>query len=160
MNKLFPGEYSRHFILKIPSTYALALCFRGRLTQRRFTERWNPWIFGHHVFHMIFRYSCQHSHFQSSQYVFQHISKYMERSATNTVLLSQRLLYFVVSVNLFSLDTSSVHLSIDQWSITMSSKDGCFQANFLVVKAYVLPFPLRELFQDLNERSGLFPSWL
>lgn len=36
---------------------------RDRFTLRRFTERRNPWTFGDHVFHMIYRYSCQHSHF-------------------------------------------------------------------------------------------------
>jgi hypothetical protein len=38
---------------------------RGRLTLRRFTERRNLWTFGDHGFHMIIRYSCQHSHFWS-----------------------------------------------------------------------------------------------
>ena len=130
----------RHInIFSFPSTEALAFCFRGRLTQRRFPERWNPWIFGHHDFHMIYRYSCQHSHFQYLQYIFQ----YIFTNIWNVPLPKKHRFFFVVSVNTFSLDTSSVQISIDQWSITISSKDGCFQANFLVVKAYSLPFPLR-----------------
>ena len=52
---------------------AFALFFRGRFTQRRFTERWNPWIFGDHGFHMILRYSCQHSHFRYLQPLFREI---------------------------------------------------------------------------------------
>lgn len=67
------------------------------------------------------------------------------------------LLFFVVSVNNFSLDTSSAQTSIDQWSITISSKDGCFQANFLVVKAYLLPFPLSYCFKTLTNDLGCFP---
>jgi hypothetical protein len=36
---------------------------RDRFTLCRFTEHKNPWTFGDHIFHMIYRYSCQHSHF-------------------------------------------------------------------------------------------------
>ena len=36
---------------------------RGRLTLRGLTLRRNPWIFGDKVFHFIYRYLCQHSHF-------------------------------------------------------------------------------------------------
>ena len=36
---------------------------RGRLTLRGLTLRRNPWIFGDEVFHLVYRYLCQHSHF-------------------------------------------------------------------------------------------------
>ncbi len=28
----------------------------------------NPWAFGEEVFHLLYRYSCQHSHFQPLQH--------------------------------------------------------------------------------------------
>ena len=36
---------------------------RCRLTLRGLTLRRNPWIFGDEVFHFVYRYLCQHSHF-------------------------------------------------------------------------------------------------
>jgi len=48
---------------------------------------------------------------------------------------------------------------LDQWAITLSLKDGCFQAYLLVVIIFSLPFSLRILFRDLSDQSGLFPSW-
>jgi len=64
------GKKTRGLVAKATSSL---LCthqtkpFRGflreRFNLRRFTERRNPWTFGDYVFHMISRYSCQHSHF-------------------------------------------------------------------------------------------------
>ncbi len=64
------GKKTRDLIAKATSSI---LCthqtkpFRGFLRDRftlcRFTKRRNLWTFGDHVFHMIYRYSCQHSHF-------------------------------------------------------------------------------------------------
>ena len=48
---------------------------------------------------------------------------------------------------------------LDQWAITLSLKDGCFQAYLLVVIIFSLPFSLRILFWDLSDQSGLFPFW-
>ena len=48
---------------------------------------------------------------------------------------------------------------LDQWAITLSLKDGCFQAYPLIVSIFLLPFSLRILFRDLSDQSGLFPFW-
>lgn len=48
---------------------------------------------------------------------------------------------------------------LDQWAITLSLKDGCFQAYLLIVIIFSLPFSLRILFRDLSDQSGLFPFW-
>ena len=56
---------------------------RCRLTLRGLTLRRNPWIFGDKVFHFIYRYLCQHSHFwylQNLSRVF--LYRLTERSAT------------------------------------------------------------------------------
>ena len=43
--------------------YAFRPRLRNRLTLRRLALRRNPWTFGERVFHPLYRYSCQHSHF-------------------------------------------------------------------------------------------------
>ena len=51
----------------VPIDYAFRPRLRGRLTLRRLTLRRNPWTFGERVFHPLYRYSCQHSHFRYLQ---------------------------------------------------------------------------------------------
>ncbi len=93
MRKLFPGRYSLHAqsnkhvqlftsvtslrfrnINLIPIDYAFQPRLRGRLNLRRLTLRRNPWTFGENVSHILYRYSCQHSHFrylqQTSRFAF------------------------------------------------------------------------------------------
>ena len=58
----------------IPIDYGFRPRLRSRLTLRRLTLRRNPWTFGESVSHTLYRYSCQHSHFQylqrTSRYTF------------------------------------------------------------------------------------------
>src|SRR5436190_17750271 len=51
----------------VPIDYAFRPRLRDRLTLRRLALRRNPWTFGDSVFHTVFRYSCQHSHFCNLQ---------------------------------------------------------------------------------------------
>ena len=51
----------------VPIDYAFRPRLRDRLTLRGLTLRRNPWTFGDSVFHTVFRYSCQHSHFRYLQ---------------------------------------------------------------------------------------------
>ena len=46
---------------------------------------------------------------------------------------------------------------LDQWALTLSSKDGCFQAHLLVVHAWKLLFPLRYCLGTLTDDLGCFP---
>lgn len=48
-------------------------------------------------------------------------------------------------------------MELDQWAITLSSKDGCFQAHLLVVIARSLPFPLSDCLGTLAYDLGCFP---
>ena len=83
---LFPGKHSLHkqsikpiqftiFVTSprfrninlIPIDYAFQPRLRGRLTLRRLTLRKKPWTFGENVFHIFYRYLCQHSHFRYLQ---------------------------------------------------------------------------------------------
>lgn len=48
-------------------------------------------------------------------------------------------------------------MKLDQWAITLSSKDGCFQAHLLVVIARSLPFPLSDCLRTLAYDLGCFP---
>jgi len=91
--ELFPGTFQLHHqsikmiqsyisvtthrfrnINLIPIDYAFRPRLRGRLTLRRLTLRRKPWTYGESVFHTLYRYSCQHSHFpylqQSSRITF------------------------------------------------------------------------------------------
>jgi hypothetical protein len=93
MRVLFPGDNSLHTqsdkhvqltclvtslrfrnINLIPIDYAFQPRLRGRLNLRRLTLRRNPWTFGENVSHILYRYSCQHSHFrylqQTSRFTF------------------------------------------------------------------------------------------
>ena len=47
--------------------YASRPRLRCRLTLRRLTLRRKPWAFGEGVFHPLYRYLCQHSHFRYLQ---------------------------------------------------------------------------------------------
>ena len=51
----------------IPIDYAFRPRLRGRLTLRRLTLRRKPWTFGENDSHILYRYSCQHSHFRYLQ---------------------------------------------------------------------------------------------
>ena len=67
----------------IPIDYAFRPRLRDRLTLRRLTLRRNPWTFGDTVFHSVYRYSCQHSHFRCLQRPSRVLlQKPTERSAT------------------------------------------------------------------------------
>ena len=46
---------------------------------------------------------------------------------------------------------------LDQWAVTLSLKDGCFQAYLLVVLIFWLPFPLRHYLRTLANNLGCFP---
>ena len=82
MMELFPGTFSQQVqsiknsqltksvttiwlrnINLISIDYGFRPRLRGRLTLRGLTLRRNPWIFGDEVFHFVYRYLCQHSHF-------------------------------------------------------------------------------------------------
>ena len=54
-------------INRFPIDYAFLPRLRGRLTLRRLTLRRKPWVFGEGVFHPLYRYLCQHSHFRYLQ---------------------------------------------------------------------------------------------
>ena len=49
----------------IPIDYGFRPRLRGRLTLRGLALRRNPWAYGESVSHTLYRYSCQHSHFQA-----------------------------------------------------------------------------------------------
>ena len=46
-----------------PIDYAFQPRLRGRLTLRGLTLLRNPWAYGDKVFHLVYRYSCQHTLF-------------------------------------------------------------------------------------------------
>src|SRR5260364_56099 len=51
----------------LPISYAFLPRLRGRLTLRRLTLRRKPWAYSEEALHLLYRYSCQHSHFRYLQ---------------------------------------------------------------------------------------------
>ncbi len=47
--------------------YGFRPLLRDRLTPGRLTLPGKPWVFGEQVFHLFYRYSCQHNHFPPVQ---------------------------------------------------------------------------------------------
>ena len=102
MMRLFPGTFSRQIqsiknlqLIRFVTTiwlrninlisidYGFRPRLRCRLTLRGLTLRRNPWIFGDEVFHFVYRYSCQHSHFWYLQDLSRvSLHRLTERSAT------------------------------------------------------------------------------
>jgi hypothetical protein len=76
----------------IPIDYAFRPRLRDRLTLRRLALRRNPWTFGDSVFHTVFRYSCQHSHFRYLQEPSRvSLHRLTERSATAHLAMNPKL---------------------------------------------------------------------
>jgi hypothetical protein len=46
---------------------------------------------------------------------------------------------------------------LDKWAVTLSLKDGCFQANLLAVMVFLPPSPLSCNFGTLDSGLGCFP---
>ena len=110
---------------------------------------------------MISRYSCQHSH---SWYL-------LPASRSAFCDLQDVLLLFYLLIHLLDwnacrsrrfgewLEPRDIFgaFGLDQWAITLSSKDGCFQAHLLVVFAQKPPFPLSHFLETLAYDLGSFP---
>ena len=52
--------------------YGFRPLLRDRLTLGRLTLPRKPWVFGEQVFHLFYRYSCQHNHFSTVHHGFHH----------------------------------------------------------------------------------------
>ena len=52
--------------------YGFRPLLRDRLTLGRLTLPRKPWVFGEQVFHLFYRYSCQHNHFTAVQHTFRY----------------------------------------------------------------------------------------
>ena len=53
-------------------SYGFRPRLRDRLTPGRLTLPGKPWVFGEQVFHLFYRYSCQHNHFSEVQHTLQY----------------------------------------------------------------------------------------
>ena len=70
-------------INRIAIDYAFRPRLRSRLTLRGLTLRRNPWTYGDNVSHIVYRYSCQHSHFRYLHLLSRvRLRRLTERSAT------------------------------------------------------------------------------
>jgi len=130
---------------------------RGRLTLHWFTVCRNPRTFGDHDFHMIFRYSCQHSHFWYFQLKFSlNLRQLTERSATLWFPKNQSRRFgdFLELRYIFGAlkhRPVSYYAFIIRWLLP-SLLPGCFR--------FLTSFPTQRVLWNLSVRSGLFPSRL
>ena len=60
--------------------YGFRPLLRDRLTLGRLTLPRKPWVFGEQVFHLFYRYSCQHNHFSFVQHGLQHTFSLQENA--------------------------------------------------------------------------------
>ncbi len=156
INALFLRLFSGEWITPTPSMPYFYGSFRDRFYLRRSTERRKPWTFDDHVFHMIWRYSCQHSH---SQYQFARKvpfanSRLMGRSATAELKKLHSLLRWsgfspVTSWEQRSNRPVSCYAFFKEW-LPPSPSPGCQSSK--------TSFPTKPLLWDLSKRLGLFPS--
>lgn len=111
---------------------------------------------------MINRYSCQHSHF----WYFQQLISIVFYNLQNVPLpiVAQSVYDWRFAPHLsrrFGELLESLYIlgarKLDQWAITLSSKDGCFQAHLLVVVAFLLTFSLSNCLRTLAYGLGCFP---
>ena len=56
-------SYKYGTVNPFPISYAFQPCLRGRLTLGRLPLPRKPRVYGEQVFHLFYRYSCQHNHF-------------------------------------------------------------------------------------------------
>ena len=66
-------SYKYKTINLFPISYAFQPGLRNRLTLGRLTLPRKPWVYGEQVFHLFYRYSCQHNHFSAVQQTSQSI---------------------------------------------------------------------------------------
>jgi len=109
---------------------------------------------GDRVFHRISRYSCQHSHFWYLQVLSPKTFPDWQNVPLLTLEKLSRSRRFGESLEPWYIFGA---MELDQWAITLSSKDGCFQAHLLVVIARSLPFPLSDCLGTLAYDLGCFP---
>ena len=53
-------------------SYVFRPRLRDRLTPGRLPLPGKPWVYGEYVFHIFYRYSCQHNHFNTVQHALRH----------------------------------------------------------------------------------------
>ena len=65
-------SYKYEIINSFPISYAFQPCLRDRLTLGRLPLPRKPRVYGEQVFHLFYRYSCQHNHFRAVHGVSRH----------------------------------------------------------------------------------------
>jgi hypothetical protein len=135
-----------------PINYAFRPRLRDRLTLGRLTLPRKPWAYGEQVFHLFYRYSCQHNHFPAVQLAFrltfvpQGTLPYRPRTRRGPVASVPCLapLHFRRRV----IRPVSYYAFFKGW-LLLSQPPGCLNDS--------TSFPTEHGFRDLSRRFGLFP---
>ena len=160
-----------NFFTLYPSRPSCRSSFRGRFTLHRDTVCRKPRTFGYHDFHMICRYSCQHSHFWYLYFILQ----------WSVVDLQNVLLPFQSTH--FQFATKTLFLSMNELTLIENRRFGeILELRYILgatrhrpvsyyafLKGWLLPslppgclrlvtsFTTQNLLWNLSVRSGLFP---
>ena len=132
-------------------SYGFRPRLRVRLTLGRLTLPRKPWVFGEQVFHLFYRYSCQHNHFSAVQRALQHAfspqrtlpyqTPYGESEASAPYLAP---LHF----RRRAIRPVSYYAFFKRW-LLLSQRPGCLNGS--------TTFTTEHGFGDLSCWSGLFP---
>ena len=133
-------------------SYGFRPRLRVRLTLGRLTLPRKPWVFGEQVFHLFYRYSCQHNHFSPVHGTLQcrfcpkrtlpYQTSYEESEASVPCLAP---LHFRRRV----IRPVSYYAFFKRW-LLLSQRPGCLYNS--------ATFTTEHGFGDLSCRSGLLPS--
>ena len=72
LRPFFAQSHKYRIINPFPISYAFQPGLRVRLTLGRLPLPRKPRVFGEYVFHIFYRYSCQHNHFTAVQHTFRY----------------------------------------------------------------------------------------
>ena len=143
--------YKYENINSFPISYAFQPHLRDRLTLGRLPLPRKPRVFGEYVFHIFYRYSCQHNHFTAVQHTFRYTfspqrtlpyqTTYVEFKASVLCLAP---LHFRRNV----IRPVSYYAFFKRW-LLLSQRPGCLNGS--------TTFTTEHGFGDLSCWSGLFP---
>ena len=133
-------------------SYGFRPRLRVRLTPGRLPLPGKPWVFGEQVFHLFYRYSCQHNHFSPVHHALQHsfspkrtLPYHSPKGESEASVPCLAPLHFRRRV----IRPVSYYAFFKRW-LLLSQRPGCLYNS--------TTFTTEHGFGDLSCRSGLLPS--
>ena len=137
-----------------PIDYAFPPRLRGRLTLGRLPLPRKPWDYGEQVFHLFYRYLCQHNHFSTVHHTLPRQLQPIENAPLPIRKSGSRSFGTILSPEHFRrriIRPVSYYAFFKRW-LLLSQLPGCLNNPTTLATEYG--------FGGLSCRSGLFPSRL